>query len=249
MYSDSALPFGDVGRGMLAHFYNDSAAHHDGKVQAVYNCKQPSEGKWVQDLERAVKDEINPQPWQTDTSIGDWFYRTGQNYKSAADIVQMLADIVSKNGNLLINIVQTPEGDLEPDILKTLDEIGHWIAINGEGIYGTRPWKVYGEKPADAPVLGSGFNERALKYTAKDIRFTTKGETLYAFCLGTPNEDIRIASLGRHSKFADKAIASIELLGDAAKPEWNQADDALVIKKPASVPNPAALAYKITFVK
>ena len=76
LYSDSALPFGDVGRDMLANYYNDNAAHHGGKVEAVYNCKQPSEGKWVQDLERGVKDGISPEPWQTDTSIGDWFYRT-----------------------------------------------------------------------------------------------------------------------------------------------------------------------------
>ena len=250
LYSDSPLPFGDVGRSMLANYYNDNAARHGGKVEAVYNCKEPSGGKWVQDLERGVKDEISPQPWQTDTSIGDWFYRTGQKYKTSADIIQMLVDIVSKNGNLLINIVQTPEGDLEPDMLKTLDEIGTWTAQNGEGIYGTRPWKVYGEKPSSAPAIKSGgFNENKLKYSAKDIRFTTKGETLYAFCLGVPEEDVRIASLAKDSKLADRPVASVELLGSSAQPEWSQNADALVIKKPSSVPNSLALAYKIGFSK
>ena len=162
----------------------------------------------------------------------------------------MLVDIVSKNGNLLINIVQTPEGDLEADMLKTLDEIGAWTAVNGEGIYGTRPWKVYGEQPAgEVQVKPAMFNEGKLKYDAKDIRFTMKGDMLYAFCLGAPTEDVRVSSLGKKSGLADKAVAAVELLGSADKPEWQQADDALVIKKPATAPFTSALAYKITFVK
>jgi alpha-L-fucosidase len=252
LYSDSGMPFGDVGRSMIAHFYNRDIAKNGGKLEAVYNCKQASEGKWVQDLERGVMDGINPQPWQTDTSIGDWFYRTGQKYKSGSEVVQMLVDIVSKNGNLLINIVQTPEGDLEPDMLKSLDEIGAWISINGEGIYGTRPWKVYGEKPAEAVEVKAGsFNEGKIKYSAKDIRFTSSkdGKTLYAFCLGAPTEDIRILSLGKNSKLADKAVASVQLLGDSAKVDWKQEADALEIKKPAAAANAAALGYKIQFAE
>jgi alpha-L-fucosidase len=174
LYSDSKLPFDEVGRQMLANYYNGNAAFHGGKPTAVYTCKEPSGGKWAQDLERGVQDSISPYPWQTDTSIGDWYYRTGQKYKSSTEILQMLVDIVSKNGNLLINIVQTPEGDLEPDMLKTLDDIGNWMAANGTGIYGTRPWKVFGEKPAEAKVVkADNFNEERLKYTDKDIRFTT----------------------------------------------------------------------------
>ena len=142
------------------NYYNDNAARHGGKVEAVYNCKQPSEGKWVQDLERGVQGRDQP------AAVADRYLHrrlvlpNRPEVQNLADIVQMLVDIVSKNGNLLINIVQTPEGDLEPDMLKTLDEIGAWIAQNGEGIYGTRPWKVYGERPAGAPVIKSGnFNE------------------------------------------------------------------------------------------
>src|ERR1035437_167010 len=117
----------------------------------------------------------------------------------------MLVDIVSKNGNLLINVVQTPEGDLEPDMLKILEEIGEWTAVNGDGIYGTRPWKIYGEKPADAKIVKPEYNnEIKIKYGAKDIRFTQKGASLYAFCLGVPDGDIRIVSLSKNSKFAGK---------------------------------------------
>jgi alpha-L-fucosidase len=248
LYSDSQLPFGEYGENMLAHFYNQDMAKNNGSLEAVYTCKEPSDGMWVQDLERGVQDSISPFPWQTDTSIGDWFYRTGQKYKSSTEVIQMLVDIVSKNGNLLINIVQTPEGDLEPDVMKIVEEIGIWTSVNGEGIYGSRPWKVYGEKPATESVVKSGsFNEDNLRYTAQDIRFTTKGDTLYIFCLGAPTEDILIKSLGSNSKFSDKKVASVSLLGSNEKLHWKQEKEALLIKKSFKMPveEVPVLAFKI----
>jgi len=160
----------------------------------------------------------------------------------------MLVDIVSKNGNLLINVVQTPEGDLEPDMLKILDEIGKWTAVNGEGIYGTRPWKLYGEKPADAKmVLAGNFNEEKVKYSAKDIRFTQKGDILYAFCLGTPAGTIRINSLGKNSKLAQNAVVSVSLLGSDEKLVWKQEQTGLVISKPVILPDWQVITFKIKF--
>jgi alpha-L-fucosidase len=167
----------------------------------------------------------------------------------------MLVDIVSKNGNLLINIVQTPEGNLEPDVLKILDDIGEWTKMYGEGIYGTRPWKVWGEKPAAAATVPfvRYNNERgtAASYTAKDVRFTAKGETLYAFLLAAPTEDLQIASLGKKSKYQVKDIVSVNMLGSNEKIVWSQQDTALVITKPkgdlsgqVKVP-----AFKIQFKK
>jgi len=257
LYSDSKLPFGDVGRNMIAHFYNSNESFNDGKLTAVYNCKEPSDGRFVQDLERGVKDDISPYPWQTDTSIGDWFYRTGQKYKSAAEVTAMLCDIVSKNGNLLINIVQTPEGNLEPDVLAIVDGIGKWTAINGEGIYGSRPWKISGENPQVAKPTGTPnkrgeqFNEDSrLKTTAQNIRFTTSkdGKTLYAFCLGQPKGDLVIKALGSASAKLEKPIASVTMLGGSGDLQWKQNADALVITKPASVPLPGMpAAFKITF--
>ena len=250
LYSDSNFPFGNVGRELVSHFYNEDIKKNGGKLEAVYNCKQASQGMWVEDLERGVKDTINKFPWQTDTSIGDWYYRTGQKYKSGTEIVQMLVDIVSKNGNLLINVVQTPEGDLEPDMLKILDEIGKWTAANGEAIYGTRPWKLYGEKPANAEIVKSGnFNEEKVKYTAADIRFTQKGELLYAFCLGTPTAAIKIKSLGQNSKLAKKAIESVSMLGSDEKLSWKQEASELVINKPAKLPEWQVVTFKIIFRK
>jgi alpha-L-fucosidase len=249
LYSDSELPFGVVGRSMLANFYNGNLAYHNGEMTAVYNCKQPSQGMWVQDLERGVQDSISPYPWQTDTSIGDWFYSMGQEYKSATNILRMLVDIVSKNGNLLINIVQTPEGDLEPDMLNTLDDIGKWTAINGEGIYGSRPWKIFGEHPAGATVKAGNFNEDRIKYTAEDIRFTTNGNKLYAFLLDVPASDIRIRSLGKRSEWNTQRIRSVVLLGGSEKLKWRQENDALVIKRPASLPDWKVLCFRIELVE
>jgi alpha-L-fucosidase len=252
LYSDSQLPFGDVGRAMVAHFYNDNLSKN-GKLEAVYTPKEPSEGKWAQDVERGVLDSISVYPWQTDTSIGDWYYRTGQKYKSADEIAQLLMDIVSKNGNLLINVVQTPEGDLEPDVLAILEKIADWTAANGEGIYGTRPWKIYGEGPSTIKAnqrkgqFGGLSDTRG--YVAADFRFTTKNGNLYAYCMNVPDGDIKITSLGKKSALMNKEIAAVAMLGSKEKLTWTQTDDALVITKPANMPNWQVTGYKIEFKK
>lgn len=247
LYSDSQMPFGDIGRSMVAHFYNSDIIKNNGKLEAVYTCKQPSQGKWAQDVERGVLDTISEYPWQTDTSIGDWYYNTGQKYKSAEAIIQMLVGIVSKNGNLLINIVQTPEGDLEPDMRNILDSITVWTAANGEGIYGSRPWQTYGEKSPEARAVKTGrFNEN-YKFNSKDIRFTTKDGFLYAFCQGTSTGDIKIMSLGKNSKYKFGAIKSIKMVGSDIKVKWSQEADAMVIKKPSKLPKWPVPGFKIEF--
>ncbi|MDP4290206.1 MAG: alpha-L-fucosidase [Bacteroidota bacterium] len=253
LYSDSELPFGETGRNMLAHFYNQDMAKNGGKLEAVYTCKlRPSEGRWVQDIERGMMDSISPFPWQTDTSIGDWFYRTGQKYLTGTEVIRMLVDIVSKNGNLLINVVQTPEGDLEPDVMAILNDISKWIPANGAGIYGTRPWKIYGEGPLvngkkEKGTFGGLRDKQA--YSPSDIRFTTKNGILYAYCMGNPAGDVSITSLGRNSKLNDKAIASVKMLGSDEKLNWKQQDDALVIQKPAKLPDWTVIGFEIRFKK
>lgn len=247
LYSDSKMPFEDAGRTMISHFYNQDILKNNGRLEAVYTCKQPSGGLWVEDLERGVKDTVSQYPWQTDTSIGDWYYRTGQKYKTSTEVIQMLVDIVSKNGNLLINVVQTPEGDLEPDMLNILEELGVWTDVNGEGIYGSRPWKIYGEKPADKPVKKLGRFDENFGYSSKDIRFTTKGNTLYAFCLGKPEADIVIKSLAKKSKFSVRPVLSVSLVGSKEKISWKQTNDALVIRKPAALPAWQVTGFKIEF--
>jgi len=252
IYSDSELPFSEVGRTMVSHFYNQDLVKNGGQMNAVYTCKHSvSNGRWVMDIERGAMDSISTDPWQTDTSIGDWYYRTGQKYMTGTEVIQMLVDIVSKNGNLLLNVVQTPEGDLEQDVLDILNVIADWIPDNGEAIYGTRPWKIYGEGPStknqEKGVFGGVKDVRP--YESNDIRFTTKGETLYAFCMKNPAGDIKIASLGKDSKICGKQVSSVKILGSKEKLKWNQNADALVIEKSTKLPDWEVVTLKVEFKK
>lgn len=250
VYSDSELPFGEVGRTMVSHLYNSDMAHNNGQLNAVYTCKHSvSQGRWVMDIERGAMDSISKDPWQTDTSIGDWYYRTGQKYMSGSEVIQMLMDIVSKNGNLLLNVVQTPEGDLEPDVMNILEEIAAWMPANGEGIYGTRPWKIYGEGPStknqEKGVFGGVKDVRP--YESGDIRFTTKDGFLYAFVMNKITSDVQIVSLGKDSKICDKKVATVEMLGNGRKLKWKQENSALVIQQPENPQGWTVTAFKIGF--
>jgi alpha-L-fucosidase len=190
VYSDGSLPFGQYGMDFLAHYYNTNIARHHGNLEAVYFCKNnPDGGQFrngfcVQDIERGVEDGINPLPWQTDTCIGDWYYKKGITYKTPTTVIQMLLDIVSKNGNLLLSVPPRGDGTLDAQEEQILADIGTWMAANGEAIYGSRPWRVFGEGH-NGPKPGN-FNEDQLKYTAEDIRYTTRNGELFAFALAWP---------------------------------------------------------------
>jgi alpha-L-fucosidase len=251
LYTDGGIPFEAFGRSLIAHLYNVSSAAHGGKTEAVYTFKDLGTGEVIPeagilDVERGVMPGISPRPWQTDTSIGDWFYSEGFKYKTTSQVVHMLADIVSKNGNLLINVVQYPEGDLPPEAQKFLEEMAAWIAVNGEAIYGTRPWKIFGEGPTK--VTPGAFQEDT-DYIAQDIRFTTKAGALYAITLGLPAGEVRIVSLGRDAKISPQPITDLQLLGSSEKLTWSQEPGALVIKTPAKLPTQHAVAFRITFAK
>jgi alpha-L-fucosidase len=148
-------------------------------------------------------------------------------------------------------VVQTPEGDLEQDVLDILNEIATWIPANGEGIYGTRPWKIYGEGPSTKNQQKGTFGgvKDVRPYETDDIRFTTKGETLYAFCMKTPAGDIKINSLGTDSKISGKKVTSVQMLGGSEKLKWKQEKGALVIEKPAKMPDWQVVAFSIEFKK
>jgi len=208
----------------------------------------------VRDVERGRLDEISADPWQTDTTFNpDWFYRRGRRITGTSRmIVQMLVDIVSKNGNLLLNVTQTPEGDVVPEILKALGEIGGWLTVNGEGIYGTRPFKVFGEGPSttreEKSQWGGVKDVPTQGYTSQDIRFTQSkdGKTLYAIVMAVPQGEVRIKSLGLDSKLLEKKITGVSLLGSDARLDWKQEADALVIRPVAKWPCDHAVAFRIT---
>ena len=245
LYSDGAVPFGNqVGLSLIAHLYNDSAARHKGRVEVVYNCKQKSEGRWVEDLERGIMPRIDPYPWQTDTSIGDWFYNRNWKFRPVSWVIDLLVDNVSKNGNLLLNVVQRPDGSLDPEVEQMLAQLADWNAIHGEGIFGTRPWLVYGESAIK--VKGGSFKED-FKYNAREIRFTTKGNVLYAFALGWPEDrKLTIRSLAQPAGANVNRIRRVTLLGYDGKLDWRQTTEGLFVTLPDKKVSEYTAALKIT---
>lgn len=242
LYSDGPLPFGSVGESLVAHFYNVTMRH--GVQQGVYTCKQPSEGRWTQDVERGVLGGIQPYPWQTDTSIGDWFYNRNWKYRDAAWVIHTLVDVVSKNGNLLINVVQRPDGSLDPEAEKVLADMADWMKTNGESIYGTRPWLVFGEGPTRA--RGGAFKED-FGFGAKDVRYAQKGDgTLYATLMGPPAPgEATLISLGKHA--GDTAtIHDVSLLGHPGRIAWRQDADGLHVTLPEGAYSEIATVLKIS---
>ncbi|MEJ5238607.1 MAG: alpha-L-fucosidase [Limisphaera sp.] len=248
LYTDGGIPFGGVGRSLIAHFYNANLRQH-GRLEAVYTCKNSGSGEFipgaaVEDVERGVLSGIQPRPWQTDTSLGDWFYNTQWNYRPARWIIHLLVDIVSKNGNLLLNVVQRPDGTLDPEVEQALEEMADWIAVHGEAIYATRPWYVFGEGPVRP--RGGHFRED-FPFTARDIRFTTKGRTLYAIALGWPEDrQIVIRSLASVPGTSTNRIQSVQLLGHPGRVHWSQTTNGLTIRLPDKPVSPHTAAFRIT---
>ena len=251
LYTDGGIPFEEYGLSLVAHLYNSSAKRNGGKIEAVYTSKTRSDcetGTCVLDLERGVAGGIPVNPWQTDTCVGGWHYSKEAKYKSPKQVIDMLVDIVSRNGNLMLNFPLPNNGALDGEELKILDEITRWMAVNSEGIYGTRPWKVFGEGPvASAPprpasARGDGFNERNRQdFTAGEVRFTTKGSTLYAFVMGWPGQQTTIQRLAT----GELKIANVELLGFRGKVQWTQNDKGLTVQLPEQPPSAHAIALKI----
>jgi alpha-L-fucosidase len=207
----------------------------------------------VWDLERGAANRIEPLPWETDTCIGNWHYERAlydhNRYKNARTVIRLLADIVSKNGNLLLNIPVRADGTIDDKEEAVLQGIADWMDVNKESIIGTRPWKVFGEGPASAgPAVTAGnFTEgKGKPFSAEDVRFTTKNGILYAIVLGTPKAALQIKSLGTAAKLLDQPIGGITLLGSPGKVQWTQTADALTIQPPEKMPNDIAVVFKLT---
>jgi len=257
LYSDGGLPFVNApppyndpfnpkdplykkGLEAVAYLYNKSIEIH-GENRAVYTQKDRREEVYtigVLDIEKSQLPDILPYPWQTDTCIGNWFYDVHFPYKEPGHIVEMLVDIISKNGTMLLNILQRPDGSLDDDAVYILDKLEEWFKVCGEGVYGTRPWKVSGE--GTSKVVINGFREERVKWEPSDFRFVQKNGALYAFVLKAADNRVAvIKSLDESQK-----VEKVTLLGHGEVP-FTQAYGVLNVKLPGKMPVEYANCLKI----
>ena len=229
-----------------AFYYNFSAQRG---IPAVIDIKDYALD-WhagARDFERGMKESIEEQHWQTDTSVSNisWAYLEHDDFKTPEFLVHQLIDIVSKNGTLLLNIGPRPDGTIPDEVRSSLLEIGAWLQLNGEAIYDTTPWKIYGEGPTQIQA-GFGHDKDTKPYQAGDFRFTQKGSTVYAIEMAQPaDERAVIGSLGSKKLSAGLQIARVELLGSSARLDWRQTEDALEVKLPDSLPGKYAYVFRI----
>ena len=225
LYTDGSLPFGEHWMGpekgngtnedayrhgleAVAKLYNTSVRRY-GENRAVYLQKDRDPKIFsvgVLDIEKSQLPGIMPEPWHTDTCIGNWFYDVRDPYKEPDQIVEMLVDIISKNGVMLLNILQRPDGTIDEYAEFILQKIGEWFAVCGEAVYDTRPWRIFGE--GDTRVKIEGFREDKTDWNRNDFRFTQKDGAVYAFMMGAKGgETVTLRS------FAEQEVSSVELLG------------------------------------
>lgn len=255
-FDDTVLPLwpvSDVGLRIAAHLYNQSIKKH-GKLEAVLTGKILNEQQrkcMVWDIERGQSQAIEPLPWQTDTCIGNWHYdrRVYDNnaYKSAKTVIHTLCDVVSKNGNLMLNVPVRGDGSIDEKERAIVEDVALWMQMNSEAIYGTRPWFTFGEGPAIEPTQttsnqNQNFNEgKGKAFTAADIRFTTKQRTLYAILLGWPDDrSTLIRSLAGKGK-----VTAVRLLGHDQALAYSQDGTGLRVTLPEQAPGKNAYVLKI----
>jgi alpha-L-fucosidase len=261
-FDDGVMPVSqggqEYGLNLFAHFYNSSIQLH-GRNEAVVNTKglNPMQREaLVYDIERGKASEILPQPWQTDTCIGQWHYNADvfkkHQYKSAASVVRMLVDIVSKNGNLMLNVPLQRDGQPDSDEIEVVKDIGTWLKVNGEAIYATRPWKIFGEGPSTTAEVEKnkfgGLKDVGSKpYTAEDIRFTQSkdGKTLYAIVLEIPADGkVTVKSLASGSPNWSGDIGNVSMVG-GGKLKFTRDEAGLHVSLPEKFDGKIAFALEI----
>lgn len=235
---------------LAAYYYN--RAHEWGR-EVVINYKWDAfdEGSAVYDIERGRMGEIRPEVWQNDTSVSKtaWSWVDGHEYKTVAELLAELADVVSKNGVMLMNIGPKADGTIPLPEQQILEGIGAWLSRHGEAIFGTRPWVIPAEGPTQAEV-GSFVDGDGPVFTAEDYRFTTRtdvtGDYLYAIGMEMPESGtLRVRAFGRAAGVLAREIAEVHLLGSSATVEWVRTADALEVRLPDGLYGPIGPVVKV----
>ena len=231
----------------FASYYYNRGYGWGQSVAINYKNEAFAEKSAVWDVERGQLAEIRSKFWQTDTAVAknSWSYVDGMDYKTAESLIHDLVDIVSKNGALLLNIGPKSDGTIPKDDQEILREIGAWLKINGEAIYGTRPWKVFGEGPTKV-VDGPFADTKREPFTAQDIRFTQKNGALYAIVLASDVSNIKIPSLGSSVTLEPRKVQSVELVGGGIC-SFIQTAEALEVKPTKPIRSSSATVFKIAF--
>jgi alpha-L-fucosidase len=231
---------------LAAYYYDDAAARKAGVVLTYKEHAFP-ENAALLDIERGKMDQLRLLPWQTDTSVSihSWGYVENDSYRDARSLIDELVDVVSKNGNLLLNVGPRSDGTIPEQARDVLLAMGSWLRTNGEAIYGTRPWLLFGEGPTsdtNSAKLGSDVKN----FTAEDIRFTRKGDTLYAIALGWPDShQLLVRTLFRQTPYLSGPVTAVALLGSDSSLHWQQTATGLLIDLPQSKPNDIAYVFRI----
>ncbi|MHB8655785.1 MAG: alpha-L-fucosidase [Terriglobia bacterium] len=259
-FDDALLPLGWAGMNIGAYYYNHNQAQNGGKIEGVLNVKNvpPRLAKSVvADVERGLAADILPYPWQSETCIGQWHYqralfeKPGEygGYLPPGDVIHWMADAVSKNGTFILNIPGKPDGTIDRKERLILERIGDWFKVNGEAIYATRPWKVFGEGPhVIKPGSFQGHSIRELD--ANDIRYTRSKDNsvVYAIALGWPEHPLLLRSFGSMAPNRPEKVTHIEVLGSPETLRWQQTYTGLRIEPPERRLSPDyAAVFKIRF--